>query len=54
MRERYGVGLCLSTSFLLLSGLALAIFAAAAMGLASGCGTAEAKPVEVTYYYLPG
>jgi methylated-DNA-[protein]-cysteine S-methyltransferase len=26
----------------------------AAAGLLSGCGTAQAEPIEVTYYYLPG
>jgi len=38
---------------------AVATVVAASIGLAflaavSGCGTAEAKPLEVTYYYLPG
>ena len=37
----------------------VAALVAASVGLAllagiSGCGTAEAKPLEVTYYYLPG
>ena len=26
----------------------------AGAALLAGCGTTEAKPLEVTYYYLPG
>ena len=26
----------------------------ATVGGVSGCGSAEAKPLDVTYYYLPG
>ena len=32
----------------------LALVGVAAMAVGTGCGTAEAKPLEVTYYYLPG
>ena len=34
----------------LLLTLALGVLA----GFASGCSKAQAKPIEVTYYYLPG
>ena len=30
------------------------ITAFAAVGMLSGCGSAQAEPIEVTYYYLPG
>ena len=32
----------------------LAIVGVAAMAVGTGCGSAEAKPLEVTYFYLPG
>ena len=33
----------------------VAILALAALaGTLAGCGAAEAEPLEVTYYYLPG
>ena len=32
----------------------LALVGVAAMAVGTGCGTAEAKPIEVTYFYLPG
>ena len=34
--------------------LLLALVVGALWGLASGCTKADAKPLEVTYYYLPG
>lgn len=34
------------------SALALCLLGIAV--LASGCGSAQAEPLEVTYYYLPG
>jgi hypothetical protein len=38
-----------------MSGAALGLLLSlAAAGLLSGCGTAQAEPIEVTYYYLPG
>jgi hypothetical protein len=32
----------------------LMLAALAGVGIMVGCTAAEAKPVEVTYYYLPG
>jgi len=36
------------------SNLAVALCLVGIAALATGCGSAQADPLEVTYYYLPG